>query len=112
MQTIQLDQNNNILLNNYGSMTILDGANALAQDIARNLSVCQGENPYNTEEGINYDNNVLGKLLDEDFIKDQLRNRILENEEVLSVGNIDIQYSNQQLAITTDINSIYGSVKI
>lgn len=112
MQTIQLDQNNNIFLNNYGSMTILDGANALAQDIARNLSVCQGENPYNTEEGINYDNDVLGKLLDEDFIKDQLRNRILENEEVISVGNINIQYSNQQLSITTDINSIYGSIKI
>ena len=114
MQTIALNTDNNILLDNYGNISFKSDAEALAQDIANTLSLCRGENPYNVEEGINYDDEVLGKLGGMDYIEGQFRNRILENDEVISISRLDINYNydNRQLEITSNINSIYGSVSL
>lgn len=112
MQTISLDNNNNIQLDIYGNIAFKNEAEALAQDIANSLSLCKGENPYNTEEGINYDDEVLGKYFGMDFIEDQFRNRILKNEEVISVRSLQIQKQNDILNISSNINSIYGEVNV
>ena len=112
MKTISLDNNNNILLDSYGNIAFKENSQALAQDIANELSLCLGENPYNTQEGINYDDDVLGVFGGYEFLEEQFKNRILENEEVITVSDININYNNNQLQITSNINSIYGAINV
>lgn len=111
MSTIQLDSHNNIELVN-GNINTLTGIEALKQDLTNKLSICFGENPYDIEQGIDYDNQVLGKLGGLDFIKNSIRNELLKNSEVLSVEEIAVENTDNQLKIMLYINSIYGGIAL
>ena len=111
MKTIQLDENNNIILSN-GNIATIENIDALAQDLRTQLNLNKGENPFNTEQGIDYDNNILGKMGGIDYIKTQFRNRILENQEVASIRQIEVFNNSSNLNINVKINSIYGTLTI
>lgn len=112
MNTIGIDDKNCIYLDDFGNIVIKENAEALAQDISTSLSLCNGENPYNINEGIDYDNQILGKLGDFNFIRSEIVNRILENPEVNTVDKIEISYNNNILNVNTNINSIYGNINV
>lgn len=112
MQTLQVDQNNNLVLY-QGSLQVIDGVNALAQDVKTQVGLCTRENPFNLEEGIDYDNEICGKLGGVDYIKDVVRDRILTtNDEVVNVDYVEVEHQDGVLSIDARVSSIYGDVEI
>lgn len=111
MKTVYLDENNNLVLKS-GSLQLKNGINALAQDIKTRVGLCRGENRFDILEGIDYDNEMLGKFGGQEFYRQTIRNRIIGNPEVEGVREIEFQKSGTQLTVTAEIKSIYGDVKI
>lgn len=107
MQTIKLDEFNNPVLEN-GSLVIIDGVDACRQDTRTRVGLCRGENPYDSEEGIDYFNSVLGKMGGVDNIREKIRQRITENNEIIQINSLQVKQNGKQLNITADISSIYG----
>ena len=101
-----------MIIDNQGNISTIENVDALAQDLSTSLLLNQGENPFNTNEGINYDDNILGKMGGIDYLKDQFLNRINENEEVVNVVNITIKNIDTTLQVETNINTIYGAINI
>ena len=112
MKTIELNENHNMIIDNLGNIATINNVEALAQDLSTSLLMNQGENPFDTNEGINYDDNILGKMGGIDYLKDQFLNRINENEEVVNVANIEIRNVDKTLQVQTDINTIYGAINL
>lgn len=107
MQTLQLDEHNNLVFAD-GSLTVIDGINACAQDTKTRVGLCLGENPYDTEEGIDYFNSVLGKMGGVDNIREKIRKRITANDEIVQINSLQVKQNGKRLNITADISSIYG----
>lgn len=111
MITFELDGDNNIVIDN-GSISLLQDEYATAQDLARELNLVKGENLLNTDDGLDWDNEILGKMGGIDYITSQVRNRILENEEVVNIVSMSTTRDGDTLDITTQINSIYGVITV
>lgn len=107
MQTIKLDEFNNPVLEN-GSLVIIDGVDACTQDTRTRVGLCRGENPYDTGEGIDYFNSVLGKMGGVDNIREKIRKRITANDEIVQINSLQVKQNGKRLNITADISSIYG----
>ncbi len=107
MQTLKLDDHNNLVVI-QGSLAVVSDVEACAQDVKTGLGLCIGENPLNQQEGIDYDNTFLGKGGGESYVKNEVRNRILDHDEVISVESVTLQKQNDTLVLSTKINSIYG----
>ena len=91
-----------------GSLTVIDGISACAQDVKTRVGLCLGENPYDTEEGIDYFNEVLGKTGGIDGVREMIRRRIKDNEEIVQINRLSTSSADNVLNITAEISSIYG----
>lgn len=111
MQTVKLDINNNLVVE-QGNLSVIDGQIALAQDVKTRTGLYRGENRFDTSEGIDYDNEMLGVFGGEEYYKQTLRNRILGNPEVLNVTNVKLARTGVELTLTADVQSIYGNVTL
>jgi hypothetical protein len=109
MKTLKLDKNNNLLIN-QSNLEIIEGIEACGQDLTNRLSLVKGESPYNIDDGINYYGEILGTIGNDDYYKDVFRRRILENEEITDVSNVNITRDNNELKLTIDVNTIYGDI--
>lgn len=108
MQTLKLDEHNNLVIT-QGSLSVLNGIEALAQNTKTRIGLYMGENPLNQEEGIDYENSVLGKPGGEEYVKNIIQNRILENDdEITGIASLKLERKGDVLTCTADINSIYG----
>lgn len=112
MQTLCLDENNNILVT-QGNITVIDKADALAQDVKTRIGLCFGENPFNLLEGIDFDNQFLGKKAGQTYYKQALRNRILEHpHDINQIESVDFSSKNDKISLTINIDSVYGAVNV
>lgn len=111
MQTLQLDETNQLVVT-QGSLSVISGVNACAQDLRTRVSLYAGENPFDTAAGIDFDTQLLGKMGGLDYIRDQVRGRILESEEVTGIVRMDVSREKDVMTVSSDINTIYGEVNI
>lgn len=111
MKTVFLDENNNIVLK-AGDIQLKDGIEALAQDIKTRVGLYRGENRFDITEGIDFDNEVLGKFGGVEYYRQIIRNRIEDAQEVEGVKRITLEKIGTQLKVTADIKSIYGDVAL
>lgn len=111
METIYLDENNNLVLKS-GSLQLKRGIDALAQDIKTRVGLYKGENRFDTSEGIDYDNEMLGKFGGQEYYRQAIRNRIIGNEEVEGVKKVEVSKVGTQVTIIADVKSIYGDFEI
>lgn len=110
MQTLGIDENNNIIVT-QGNITIKDKADALAQDVKTRIGLCFGENPFNLLEGIDYDNQFLGKKGGQTYYKQALRNRILEHpHDINQIESVDFVSKGDKITLTVNIDSVYGAI--
>lgn len=106
-----MDSNNNLVVQNHNLHTT-HGIIACAQDTRTRVGIVQGENPYNTEQGIAYFDDVLGKLGGTEYVKLAISERILDNPEINAVTNIDITSKGDTTTVTADVETIYGVTQI
>lgn len=111
MTTLQMDSNNNLVVQNHNLRTT-HGIIACAQDTRTRVGIVQGENPYNTEQGIAYFDDVLGKLGGTEYVKLAISERILDNPEINAVTNIEITSKGDITTVTADVETIYGVTQI
>lgn len=111
METISLDEKNNLVLKN-GSLQKKDGLYALAQDIKTRVGLYKGENRFDISEGIDYDNDMLGKFAGFDYYRQTIRNRIEGLDEVEGVKNLSITFKNGIVEVVADVKSTNGVVKL
>lgn len=107
MQTLQLDDNNNLVIKN-GKLSVIEGIEACAQNTKTRIGICRGENPYNTAEGADFFNELLGKMGGRDYVREVIRKRILANSEIVQINSMDISLAKDELIVTSEISSIYG----
>lgn len=111
MKTLALDNNYNLILSN-NNLSIIENIEACAQDTRTRLGIIKGEDPLNTEIGIDYFNEALGSYGGESYLINLIKNRIKANEEIISIYKIEFNFDNNILKIISYINSIYGIFSI
>lgn len=111
MQTLQIDENNQLVIS-QNSLIVIDAVNACAQDTKTRIGIYNGENPLNIDEGIEFEKDILGKMGGQNYIREVVRNRILANDEIVQVNNISIEKIGDSLVLETEISSIYGVVNL
>lgn len=111
MQTLQLDENNNIKLN-QNSLVILDNVEACAQDTRTRIALFKGEDFTDTTRGISFFDNILGVYVGQDDIKNQIKKRIMDNSEIYSINKITLSKQDNKIQLNTEINSIYGVLEL
>lgn len=111
MQTLQLDANNNLLVTER-NLTVIDGIDACAQDTRTRVGLCRGENPYDVTEGADYFNELLGKMGGIDYLRENIRLRILDNVEIKGIRSLSVKTEKDTAEITADIDTIYGDVQL
>lgn len=108
MKTLALDEHNNLKLNQNG-FYLKDGIEALSQDVRTRVGLCKGENPFNADEGIDFDNDMLGKMGGVNYYKEALRNRILDYPEgIKNIDKVTLERGINKITLTAEINSDYG----
>lgn len=113
MQTLKLDENNNLVLSR-GELVVIDGIDACAQDTKTRIGLVRGENPYDITQGADYYNELLGKMGGTEYIREEVRKRILDNEEIVGIKLMTIEedHANQQTTVTANIATIYGDIEL
>lgn len=111
MTTLEMDQNNN-LVTIENSLHTVSGIVACTQDIRTRVGIVQGENPYDTSQGIPYFDDVLGKLGGMEYIRIAITDRIKDSDEVNGVSNLEITSNDGTTTVTADVETIYGVTQI
>ena len=113
MKTLQLDDNNNLVIK-QGALVVIDGIEACSQDTKTRIGLVRGENPYDTTEGADYYNELLGKMGGVNYVREEIRKRILANDEIIGIKQMESEENRNthQLSITANIATIYGDVEL
>lgn len=113
MQTLKIDENNNLVISNNG-LVVIDGVDACAQDTKTRVGIVRGENPYNINQGADYYNELLGKMGGIDYIREEIRKRILDNSEIIGIKQMTAEenHATQRTTITANIATIYGDIEL
>ena len=111
MTTLEMDSNNNLVVKNANLHTVT-GIVACAQDTRTRVGIVQGENPYDTSQGIAYFDDVLGKLGGIEYIRLAITDRIMDSSEIVGVSNLDITSNDGTTTVTADVETIYGVTQI
>lgn len=108
--TIALNKRGIVL--DKGSIKTLSGVEAVAQDIQTRILLNKGENPYNMQDGIDYDTEVFGKYGGEEYLRNIYRDRIGDSPEITDVRNILFTRENGTVNVSAEVQTIYGVVNV
>ncbi len=111
MQTLQIDNNNNLVLT-HGALRVVSGIDAASQDTKTRVGICRGENPYDTTQGADYFNELLGKMGGMDYIREVVRMRILDNDEITGINSLEFTPNGDTAVVTANITTIYGAAEL
>ena len=122
MKTLKIDENNNFIIN-QNSLQIIQDFDACLQDTKTRVGLCATEDFNNTRKGINFFDDALGVYAGKDDVKNQIRKRILDNDEIFSVNKINLERNvidedkpeDEQInniELSAEINSIYGVLEL
>lgn len=114
MKTLKIDDNNNLILDKYGNIEVLTDIEAVCQDTKTMLGLCYGENPFNVDEGIDYDTDFIGNYNNEneDYLKSLVRSRLLNHSEILAIEKVELTKEQETIKINTTIKTIYGDANV
>lgn len=110
MDTLSLDDSNNLTVAN-NNLVLKSNIDACAQDAKTRVGLYLGENQFDLDEGIDYDNEVLGKAGGENYFRSAIINR-LQNPEINSIYGVSVEKINDTLQVETEMDTIYGIVRL
>lgn len=95
MQTIAL-RNNDLYLDEFGNIAIIEGQAQKAQDASTSIKVVKGECYFDTERGVPY-NNVLGEPVNQSLIQEYVNSEAKRIEGVLGASAVFTSFDNRDL---------------
>lgn len=108
MTTLQLDNNNNLVF--QSNFLTLSGKEAIRQDIKNLLLMFKGEYPFNVEMGINYYDLLTWN--NKDYIKNQIKERILTDKRIKAIYNLQIGFNQKSLNVNMDLETTEGAINV
>lgn len=99
MTTLLLDQSTwDLVVDATGNIALASSPYSLAQDVASACRLFLGELWYNTNKGVPYNEEILGKLPTEDALKQYLINAALSVENVTSADVVINSFDGRSLS--------------
>lgn len=96
MVSLKLDTNNNLIFSN--NFATVSGVEAVAQDIKNLLMLFITEYPFDTTIGLDY--YELASQNNQTLIKNAIIERVMQDDRILSVQAIEVNFSNMNMNIT------------
>ena len=112
MQTIAINDSNDIYLNASGNLMVKSDLEAMA-DILTNKAQCnRGGLRYDTEKGIDFFNTIFASPCYPDLFQAQLTSELADTDEVLSVSDYEAETNDNVYEYTVNITTSYGKVAL
>lgn len=111
MQTLKIDSNNQLIIE-QGGLSVIEGIEAAAQDTRTRIGLYKAEDPFNIEKGIDFDYEILGKMGGIDYIRDLISERIADNADINGVSSVNVEHNGGRLNITADVETIFGRTSL
>lgn len=111
MQSLKLDETGDITFNASGALEMLEGASEVAQCCEICVGTNKGEWFLNPALGITF-SMFLGKQVNEEEMRSELIEGLLQDERISSVDNVDftLHPSSRTMLISFDATSIDGDL--
>ncbi len=112
MKCLQIDENNNLVIK-QNQLTLVSDIQACAQSVKTRIGLYKGEDPQDLDRGIDFDNVVLGSNISRDYVKDLIRQRILDTDDgIENISLLTIEKKENKLEIQAEIQSTYGVIRL
>ncbi len=110
MVGFELDENGDVLIKN-NQIQMINGDNLLRQTVKSVIGTNKGEWFLNKDEGITFEN-IRGKYIDEDIIKDEIEQGLSQIDETFSITEFsyEINDKNRKLSISFSAVNDDGTV--
>jgi len=110
MSDLKLDTNHDLAIEN-GDLVLVDGVDAIAQDLDVRLQTFQGECFLDTRIGVPYFQSILGQKPRLTAIKGIFRDSVLSTSGVQSISDFTLDYdgSTRELSLSMQVQSVEGS---
>ncbi|WP_342251683.1 hypothetical protein [Campylobacter jejuni] len=108
MTSLKLDKNNNIIFQN-NFLTISD-QDAIMQDVKNLLLMFQTEYPFDLTMGIPW--YELATYNNYNVIKNTIKERILEDNRIQSVNNLNVFFENGKMQISAELITDLGVINV
>lgn len=106
--TIQTNDNNDLFLPDGRNLSIIEGVDALSQNIRHAHLMRKGEDLYDQSNGVDYLGTVFGSPKDIDGARQSIANAILKKEDVQGIEQLDISVEGDVLSFAARIITVYG----
>lgn len=108
MVSLKLDKNNNLEFNN--DFLILKEKEAIIQDIKNLLLMFKTEYPFNVSLGIAW--YEIATYNNQNIIKNLVKERILSDERIKSIDDLNVSFLNGKLKIEAVLNTTSGVINV
>lgn len=107
MRTFQTDRNNDLVISD-GNLTVLSGLDAVISASRHYAQTLHGEMIHSVPDGVRMFDTAFNQPRIALF-KNELRRRIMQVPDVISVPDVDVRVSGENLLYSATIETIYGS---
>lgn len=110
--TIKTDENNDFFIDSQGNFVILDGIDAVLQDVRAETLLRTGEDIYNTNKGVDYLGSIFAPQANYDDARKSLVTAIESSPDVVRVDSLTITIEGEVFEYLAEITSIYGPLTV
>lgn len=112
MQTIAINANNDIYLDNSGNIAVKTDINAMADIFTNKSQTNKGELLYNTEKGIDFFNTIFSSPYYPDLFQKEVVNELEDTDETQRVSSFEGEVNEDVYTYTAQIITSYGEVTL
>lgn len=106
--TIETNENNDLYLPDGRNLSIINGLDALKQNIRHAHLMRKGEDLYDQSNGVDYFGTVFNSPKDIDGARQSIANAILKKEDVQSIETLEISFEGDVMNFAAQIITVYG----
>lgn len=109
MQTIAINENNDIYLDNAGNLAIKSGLDAMGDIFVNKSQTLKNELLY-SDKGIDYFNTIFSSPAYPDLFQNELTNQLEDTEATVSVESFEAETQDNVFKYTAKIQTEYGEL--
>ena len=109
MQTIAINENNDIYVDSAGNLAIKTGISAMGDIFVNKSQTVQNELLY-SDKGIDFFNTIFSSPAYPDLFQNQLTNQLEDTEATIRVNSFEATTQNNVFSYTAKIETEYGEL--